>query len=351
MKELVSGPLYLMRWDHSQDQRLGRDVVETTHRLTELPEFSDAGLAAILDQYPRSALRVVTMGHNPAHPSQLQLGELGTYSGLELIEMIRHGRLSVCASNVADHDHELGQVVQRLCGEMMECQPGLRTFDHDGDLEISSPLAMTYLGIDIQPNVTWQIRGTRTIWKYPADQTLVDPWTLEAMVASNTSTPLNFEPAFDERSKQYVQSPGSVLGLPQHTPYRIVNGDGLCVTLTTRYMTRESRRRNTAHRANYVLNRLIRSGRRSIKTSGFAFAINRLVLHVAGRDPGNAHSRTMEPTFRVNPSFARCVEPLTESTLNTEATTPIFPALSVDSNSAVALGSENKPCDPRHSSL
>ncbi len=145
MKETSKGPLYLMRWDHSCDHRLGRDVVETTHRLAELPIFSDEGLAAILDRYPREALRVTTMGDNPAHPNQLQHGKLGGYSGFDMIDMIRRGRLCLRICSVATHHQALARIVQRLCSEMMECQPGLRTYDHDGDLEISSPTAMNVL--------------------------------------------------------------------------------------------------------------------------------------------------------------------------------------------------------------
>ncbi len=100
--------------------------------------------------------------------------------------------------------------------------------------------------------------------------------------------PLYFEPAFDDLAQQFQQTPGSMLALPQHTPYRNVNEDGLSVTLTTKYMTRESERRNNAHRANHILNRFFPSDKRSIATSGLRSAANRLLLAncriPAGRD-------------------------------------------------------------------
>lgn len=338
MKEHWTGPRYLMRWDYSRDQRLGRDAVTTTHRLAELPIFSDEGLAEILDRYPRKALGVTTMGDNPAHPSQLLLGKLGAHSGLKLIDLIRRGRLCLRIESVATHHQALARIVQRLCREMMECQPGLRTFDHNGDLEISSPTALKYYGIDVQPNVAWQIRGTRTAWMYPAVDPLVNGRTLERIVSSNDSLPLYFEPAFDDLAQNFQQTPGSVLALPQHTPYRVVNDEGLSVTLTTKYRTCESERRNNAHRANRILNRFFPSDRRSLATSGFGSAAKRLLVRVVGNTLAETSCPTMERTFRVDPDSPLCVGPPATTDFTSVSS---FPGLPLESSMPAPVGSEN----------
>ena len=324
-----------MRWNHSSDQRIGRDVVETTHRLAELPIFSDEGLAAILDRYPREALRVNTMGNDPAHPSQLQHGKLGGYNGSELIQMIRRGRLCLRICSVATHDAELGRIIQRLCGEMMECQPGLRTHGHDGDLEISSPGAMNYYGIDIQLNAAWQILGTRTVWIYPCGNPFVHQRTLEEVVASKESNPLYYEPAFDDQALPLQQTSGSMLALPQHMPHRTVNNDGLSVMLTTKYVTRESQRRNSIHCANHMLNRFFPSDKRSIATSGLGPAAKRLLVRIAGARLSDTSIQPIEPTFCVNPTAPRCVGPLTTTAVDSEPLIPTFPGLPSESDTSV----------------
>ena len=331
MQATSKGPRYLMRWNHSSDQRIGRDVVETTHRLGELPIFSDERLTAILDRCPRQALRVNTMGNNPAHPSHLQLGQLGGCSGSELIQMIRRGRLCVRICSVATHDEELGRIVQRLCGEMMECQPGLRTYGHDGDLEISSTGAMNYYGIDIQLNAAWQIRGTRTVWVYPTGSPFVHQRALQEVVASNESNPLYYEPAFEDQSLPLQQTAGSMLALPQHMPYRTVNDDGLSVTLTTKFVTRESERRNSIHCANHMLNRFFPSDKRSIATSGLGSAAKCLLLRIAGARRSDTSIQPIEPTFCVNLTAPRCVGPLLTTALEGDKSTPIFPGLPLES--------------------
>lgn len=329
-----------MRWDHSRDQRLGRDVLVTTHRLAELPIFSDQGLAEILDRYPREALRVSTMRDNPAHPSQSQIGQLGQHSGRELVAMIRRGRLCVQMKNVVLHHEELRRIVGRLCGELLECQPGLRTSDHNGDLEISSPTVLTYYRCDVKPNVFWQIRGGRKVWVYPCGEPFVHTRSLEESIACGSRKPLYFEPAFDDQAQLLPQMSGDLLSLPQHTPYRIVNDDHLSVTLTTDYLTRESRRRNEIHCANHVLNRFLPLAGRSDETLGFQAAVKRVLLRVAGtREVETLGPPT--PTFRVDPDSPSCIGPLDSTTHQSNATNPTFPGLSFEAATSATVVSEN----------
>ncbi len=104
MLQLADGPKFLMHWDHQGKQRLLRDVVTTSHRLAELPLFSDEGLASIIDRYPTSAMIVTTTGEDAAHPSELQYGAFDDHDGRSWIDMIRRGRLCLRLTNVCQHD-------------------------------------------------------------------------------------------------------------------------------------------------------------------------------------------------------------------------------------------------------
>jgi hypothetical protein len=161
------------------------------------------------------------------------------------------------------------------------------------------------------------------------------------MVASNDSMPLYFEPAFDDQAQPLQQTSGSVLALPQHTPYRIVNDGDLGVTLTTKYMTRESERRNKAHRANHMLNRFFPSDTRSVATSGIGSAAKRLFLRVASNRLTDTSIQPMDPTFCVNPDSPLCVGPLTTTALKTDTSIPIFPGLHLQASTPATAGWEN----------
>jgi len=338
MSEASTGPRYLMRWDHSRDQRLGRDVWVTTHRLTELPIFSDEGLADIVDRCPREALQVSTMGDDPAYPSQARIGQLEHHCGHELIEMVRRGRLCLRIKKMVRHHEGLRRIVERLCREMTECQPGLRTLNHDGDLEISSPAALTYYRCDAQPSVFWQIRGCRVISVYPTGEPFVDPGSLEEAIACGSRKPLYFEPAFDDASHKYSQTAGDALSLPQHTPYRIINDQCLSVTLTTNCQTRESLRRNQIHRANHMLNRWLPSTVRSIETVGLPAALKRFLLRVAARRP--VENLDPPPTFRVDPDAPGCVAPLEAAAPKSDTTNPNFPGFGFEAPNSATAASE-----------
>lgn len=343
MIQLADGPKYLLRWDHQQNQRLLRDVVSTTHRLAELPIFSDQGLASIIDRFPRDEMTVTTMGDNPAYPSELQFGNFDDHDGRAWIEMVRRGRLCLRLSKLVENSDALGQIVQRLCGEMMECQPGLHTDSHEGDLWISSPYAIHYFGIDPQPTVLWQIRGHRQISHYPTGQPFVGQRELERIVANGKTRPLYYEPAFDRHATCSEQVPGDVLGLPLHAPYRIATRGTLSLTLTTKYQTQHSHRTIAVLRANDQLNRWLPHQNRSVALTGLkSFAKRTLSRLISDPEP------TMPtPSFRVDPNASRCVGPIDSKMIDSEMiesqtkpTFQIFPRLGTESASYAPTGTE-----------
>lgn len=253
MKTTSTSPRYLLQWDFSRQQRLLRDVVTCSHRLAELSTFSDDGLIEILQHYPRSAIRITSMGKNPSHPSELQVGEMGDCSGSDLFQMIQRGQLCVTLQNVNEHHRRLNGVVRRLSQEMMECQIRLWTDSHSGDLVIASPETQNYLSCDNEPSVFWQIRGSRVVSTYPRQSPYLSTAMLENRIACASETPLYFEPAFDDHCESIQLGETGALALPLHTPYRIVSGSSLSVALVTRYRTKQSRLINQLHLGNRLL--------------------------------------------------------------------------------------------------
>jgi hypothetical protein len=333
-----------MCWDHSRDQRLGRDLLATQHRLAELPLLSDDGLAGIIDSYPREAMQVTTMGANPAHPSELRTGTLAEQNarqfergGGDLIDIIRRGRLRLRLMDVVKHHSELGRIVQRLAGEMMECQPGLRTTAHQGELEISSPSALTYFGFDVEPQVLWQIRGSRQIWVYPRREPFLQARLIRQYVAAACEQPIYFEPAFDQQSRRLPQVSGDVLAFPQHTPYRTINDPQLSVVLRTSYETRESRVQNQVYAANELLERILPFAIWSDAPTGIGTLFRQLVLRARRWSAADARRVQPEPTFRVDPEFPNCVGPLQKADQSVHQPITTFPGVGGEATAAHAV--------------
>lgn len=324
-----------MRWDFARDPRLLRDVVTATHRLAELPMFSDDGLTQLLDRHPRAAARVTTMGYDPTHPSDLRTGLLGPadgsrWSGSEFLAMIRRGRLCVTLHNVVDHHRHFGHLVERLCQEMMECQPGLRTGSHNGDLVIASPHTLTYFRLDADPTVFWQIHGSRWVSIYPKQRPFMNAATIEDQIASNSQSTIYFEPEFDNHAEIIELSSGGVLAPPQHTPYRIIGGDSLCVSLVTHYKTRDTQWLNQTHRANRYLRGYFGFEGTSVEVNGIKPVLKRLIGNIVHRKRSAALSRKAGASFCIDPHAPQCVGSLDSDTSQTPMTCPIFPSLAIE---------------------
>lgn len=334
MNEPAKGPSYLMRWDHSRGQRLGRDIVQTTHRLAELPIFSDQGLADLLDHYPREAVQVSTTGTNPAHPSQLRIGQLDDLSGSELIPMIRRGRLCVRLQALREHHEGLRDIVNQLCAEMSECQH-LRTLDREGELEICSPRMLVYYHCDLDPNIIWQIRGCRSIWVYPPREPYLLTRALERMLAGERAKHLYYEPAFDDSAQRYVQTSGDAIALPQQTPYRVVNDQHLSVTLVTSYTTRESRQRNATHLANHTLMRFLPAVMQADGRYGLRAAIKRALSRLARARRSDGLLESKPATFRVDPHAPDCIGPIDADATRYHAAETTAPKLDASITAAV----------------
>ncbi len=229
----------------------------------------------------------------------------------------------------------------------MECQPGLHTDSHDGDLWITSPYVIHYFGIDREPNVFWQIRGHRKIAHYPLAEPFVLNQTLEQIVARGQTRPIYFEPAFDKQAHLVEQVPGDVLGLPLHTPYRVATSGTLSLTLTTKYQTRQTNRQIEVLSANQRLNRWMPNQNRSVTLTGPMSLAKRMMLRFTNRLFGGGSVPSIhEPTFRVDPNAAKCIGPIDSNSIDTTAATtkptnPIFPRLPIESVSYAPTGTEN----------
>ena len=250
----ANGPRYLMRWNFRRDQTIDRQWMRTAHRLTELPSFSDAGLADLINRYPASAIAVETAANNPSHPSERQTGDLGRLSGHEVVSLLSRESFSVVLKDLHDHSPVVGIIANRLAGEMMECSHNLRIRAYAADLHLSSAATATYLRSDARPSVHWGIRGEQTIIRYTESVSTNRSQMIKRAIESDWDAayrkPLYHEPAMDQTSERELLGAGTLVSVPQHAPHRIVQGDTFGVSLVMRFETDDSRTHNEIMVAN-----------------------------------------------------------------------------------------------------
>ncbi|MGB7345196.1 MAG: hypothetical protein WBD20_13360 [Pirellulaceae bacterium] len=304
-------PKYLLHWDYSCAKNCDQDVVVARHRLAELSLSQDQQLIELLDQHPTQHMQVFSMGHDLAHPSELQIGELVDCSGEQLLSDIRSGRLIVSLSDVAQHHDHLRRIVSRLYSELAECATGFRWANLTDELVLASPGAMQYFHCDHRPTVRWQLRGSQSISVYPTTDQLVDPICLQSTVLDSTANSLYYEPEFAYDAQTYFFESGQMISLPYLTPYHVDYHDDLCVWLQTQHDTPASLRQKNIVATNRLLNRIMPRAGQNNSTRGAIATAKHLLGELLGLAQRVAHPASApEPTFRITRKIAQRSSPI-----------------------------------------
>jgi hypothetical protein len=304
----------LENWTPEQVARMEQTIFVAQHRLHSLDSFDDERLIELLARHPRANLGINTMGDDPARRADWQEGRAGNLDAAELLEAARTGRIWLNVRRVMDHHHEYAELVLALYDELERTCPGLKTFNHSANLLISSPSALVYYHLDCPVNMLWHIRGRKRVWAYPLEVGLVSDETIEGVLCGEKSEELDYRPEWDELATVHDLEPGEMITWPQHTPHRVVNTEGLNVSLSTEHMTPRAVRRNNVFLANRHFRKLLGGSWRRTELNGWRPALKEFALRVARRVPPIAPAPPAgykyPITFEVALDAPNCVRPL-----------------------------------------
>jgi hypothetical protein len=311
-------PAHLLEnWTPEQIARMERTIFVAQHRLAQLEHFSDDRLVELLDRHPRGDLGINTMGDDPARRTDWQEGRAAGLGGAQLMQAARKGRIWLNVRRVMDHHPEYAELVRALYADLERTCPGLHTFNHSANLLISSPGAQVYYHLDCPANMLWHIRGRKRVWAYPLEAGLVSDETIEGVLCGEKSEELDFRPEWDELAIAHNLEPGEMITWPQHTPHRVVNTEGLNVSLSTEHMTPAAVRRNNVYLANRHFRKLLGGAWRSTQVAGWRPALKEFALRVARRigpiAPPTPQGYKYPVTFEVDLDAPHCVRPLAAS--------------------------------------
>jgi hypothetical protein len=307
----------LENWTPEQAARMERNIFVGQHRLHQLELFGDEQLIQLLERHPRRDLGINTMGDDPERRSDWQEGRAGKLDATELLEAARTGRIWLNVRRVMDHHPEYAELVLALYDDLERTCPGLHTYNHSANLLISSPSAMVYYHLDCPANMLWHLRGQKRVWAYPLESGLVSDETIEGVLCGERSEELDYREPWDELAVVHDLEPGEMITWPQHTPHRVVNTEGLNVSLSTEHMTPKAARRNNVYLANRHFRQLLGGSWRRTEQTGWRPALKEFTLRVCRRVPGLAPAPPQgykyPITFEVDLEAPNCVRPLNES--------------------------------------
>lgn len=218
----------------SAARAFGRETQEFRHVLHEDPLFTDEGLAALLDRYPRDRIGLYTMGDTP---ESWRRGKLNNISGERLVEAVKAGRIWLNLRAASENDAEICDLNRRIFGELKSKVRNFHPFRTDLGLLISSPNAKVFYHLDTPRVMLWHIRGEKRVWIYPRREPFVGPRALENVVTRKTEEEIPYSPEFDTHAEVFDLKPGDMVHWPQNAPHRIDNGDSLNVSLSIEFMS------------------------------------------------------------------------------------------------------------------
>jgi hypothetical protein len=304
----------LENWTPEQAARMERTIFVAQHRLHTLELFDDAHIIELLDRHPRGDLGINTMGDDPTNRREWQEGRAGDLDAEQLLHAARVGRVWLNVRRVMDHHPLYAEAVRAVYADLERTCPGLSTFNHSANLLISSPGAQVYYHLDCPANMLWHLRGKKRVWAYPLEAGLVSDETIEGVLCGEKSEELDFRREWDDLAIAHDLEPGEMITWPQHTPHRVVNTEGLNVSLSTEHMTPAAVRRNNMYMANRHFRKILGGAWRRTETTGWRPALKEFALRVARRIPAIAPATPTgfkyPITFEVDLDAPGCVRQL-----------------------------------------
>jgi len=242
-------------WTAAKAKAFTREPVSFRHRLQHRLMFTDAALLDVLKAYPREKLGVFTMGDDPANVSAWRPGLPGDLSPAELLEAVRTGRLWLSMQRVERYAPDYAELCAEIIDDHARFAPHSRTFGGRATLIIGSPNAHDTYHARLALGSLWQLRGSRSLWLYPSQAPFVREEDLERIVRREAGPQIAYDTSFDDAALRFDLEPGMMVTWPQGTPRRMVNGDGLNVSLAVDFMTPRALARANVLYANGKLRR------------------------------------------------------------------------------------------------
>ena len=271
----------IQTWTPEQSAEFGRANLTFEHTLHTRPQFSDEGLADILDRYPRDKLGVFTMGDDPVAWRTWRRGVAADMSGAELLQAVQAGRIWLNLRAVNAHADDYAALSDEIFADV-ENGAGVRTMRRDVGLLISSPEVQVFYHLDVPLVMLWQLRGEKTVWLYPPHSPYVEDVQLERIVRKETAEQFAYDPAWDAGAQVVELTPGRMVTWPQNAPHRIANGPVMNVSLSIEFMTPAALMRANVIYANGLLRKSL--GARPKVQAGYApLALGKLGLARAAK--------------------------------------------------------------------
>lgn len=250
----------MRRWtiaDQDVAKKFGSGEVRFKHRMGDSGLFTDAKLAALIDNYPREYYMINTMtkvGEKPVW----RHGDKAQVTGQDVLEAVKTGQIWLSLRRFDIVAPEYQQIIDESMDEMEAASPGLKASKRDSSLLISSPNARVFYHADVPMICLWHLRGRKKIWLYQNDNKEHLPdHLLEGIILQETEEEISYNEEWDKDASQIILEPGHAISWPLNAPHRVDNLDGLNVSISTEFFTQEAKRKYGVYLTNGYMRRYL----------------------------------------------------------------------------------------------
>ena len=262
----------LIDWNDEKRAEFRSGVMTARHRLHLAPEFTDLALAALLNRHPRELTDFCTMGDDPADHDSWRAGDPGAMSGSELLDAVRQGKLWINLREAMNTDPVYKPLFDALFAQMKRLNPGYSPLRAYGGILISSPKAQVFYHSDVSETLLLHVKGRKRFRIYPPRAPWLSDACMENILHKTQTEDVPFDPDWDADAATVDLTPGDFVAWPLHAPHRVVNLEGLNVSITCEVVTRESVMKNAVMHANGALRRMGVTPRSTRATGPEAYA-------------------------------------------------------------------------------
>ncbi len=243
----------LTDWTDQHTQGFQKEIMTFGHDLDSTGLFTDEALIELLEKHPNEQLDVCSMGgmEHPLYPNKFRTGDFREADGKTILDAVKAGKIWVNLRKAMNIHPEYKVVLDQMYGGISE-RTGNQTFNANGGILISSPIAKVPYHFDKTETILWHIRGAKRIYLYPVSQEFISDESYESVISDSISDDLPFKNEFDDAAQVFDLKPGQAITWPLNSPHRVDNSD-FCVSVTTEYSTRESALKNAAMITNATL--------------------------------------------------------------------------------------------------
>ncbi|MEM9600654.1 MAG: hypothetical protein AAF926_06500, partial [Pseudomonadota bacterium] len=196
---------------------------------------------------------------------------------------------------------EYKSVLDRMYGDLADAT-GNRAFNAKGGILISSPVARVPYHFDKTEVILWHVRGRKTVYAWPVNQTFIPDRAHEATLTNMLDDDLPYTQDFEQHATVLRLEGGDGATWPLNSPHRVDN-ETFCVSVTTEYSTTESGMKNATMMTNATLRRYLGMNPLYENDSDFARRIKSVAGRVIRKTPLAADTSHPDMvTFRIDAS-------------------------------------------------